>query len=314
MAKKSKGGKGVSLSPKDKVTGGGLFGAGTATATEHRFGLFDYNGKRKPVTALLVTFERDGEEHIESYTVGNGFKASEDGKYLIPKGGQTGLNDNCKAMLYIGALTDECEMPEDFVSTDISVLDGIVGDLTRKPLEKVEGSDKAGSILVFTSTDEAPWSEGGKKKKKSKKKDEDEEEEEEEDGDDDSDDADDDDDDEDDEKPAKKGKGAKADKADKGKTKGGKKAKSDDEDEDDDDESESDDDDAADEDLTEIATEALLAALEDGPLKTDKIEDAVLAQVKKHKQKKDIAKLAASAKFLKTEAGWSVDGKKVSLD
>lgn len=302
MAKKS--GKGVSLAKKDAVVGGGLFGAGTATAGEHRFGLFDYNGKRKPVTALLVTFERDGEEHIESYTVGNGFKPSEDGKSLVPKGGQTGLNDNCKAMLYIGALTEECGMPEDFVSTDVSVLDGIVGELTRKPLEKVEGSDKAGSVLIFTSVDEAPWESGSKKKKKASKKDDEDEGEEEND--------DDDDEEEEDEKPAK-GKAGKAGKADKK-----KKPADDDDDEDDADASgdEDDEDDDADEDTAEAAVEALLAALEDGPLKIAKIEDAVLAQVKKHKNKKAIAKLAASEKFLKKETGWSFNAKakSVSLD
>lgn len=308
MAKTKKKGKGVSLAIGDQVAGGGLFGAGEATATEHRFGYFDYNGKAKKAAALLIDYERDGESHRESYTVGNGFKPSEDGTYLIPKGTETGLNNNTKCAQYLRALAEECGMPEDFVTDDISVLDGIVGTLTRKPLEKVEGSDKAGSILVFTEVDEAPWAEGGKKKKKAKKKDEDEDEDDAEDEDDS-----DVDDDEDDEPKKKKGAAAK------GKAKGkAKKSDDDDDEESDDEEDEDSDDDADDEDegFADIATEALLAALEEGKLKVGKIEEAVLAQTKKNRDKKKIAALAASEKFLKTEAGWTYNAKAktVSLD
>lgn len=307
--------KGVSLSPKDAVVGGGLFGAGAAIAASHLFGWFDYNGKRKKVPALLVTFERDGEEHIESYTTGNGFKPSEDGKTLIPKSGQTGLSESCKAMQYIRALQDECDMPEDFIGADITVLDGIEGTLTRKQLEKVEGSDKAGSILLFTEADSAPWAEGKGKKKsaaKGKKKDADEDEEDDEDEDEESESDDDDDDEE--EKPKSK-KGGKADAK-----KGGKKtSKSDDDDEDEDaDEDESGDDDEDDEDVVEEATEALIVALEDGPVKIAKIADAVgaIKAVGKSKNKKAILALVATEKFLSRESGWTFNkkAKTVSLE
>lgn len=300
--------KGVSLDPDDQVVGGGLFGAGEATATEHRFGMFDYQGKRKPVPALLVTFTRGDEEHIESYTVGNGWKPSEDGLSIIPKAGQTGLNDNSKAAKYLAALRDDCGMPKGTVSNDISVLDGIEGTLIRKPLEKVEGSDKAGSILVFESIDSAPWEDGGGKKKGAKKKAKDEDEDDADESDDDDDD-DSDDDDEEDEKPKKGAKGGKAAKGGKG------KSKSDDDDDDDDSDEDSDDDDA-DEDVVEEATEALISALDDGPLKLAKIADAVKAQVKKSKNAKAILALVVSEKFLAKELGWSFDAKKktVTLD
>lgn len=274
--------KGVSLDPDDFVVGGGLFGAGPAVAKEHRFGMFDYNGKRKPVPALLVTFERDGEEHIESYTVGNGWKPSQDGEYIIPRAGQSSLNDGCKAAKYIAALRDECGMPKGTVAQRISILDGISGTLDRKPLEKVEGSEKAGSILIFTDLSEAPWvSNGASGKKKTSTKAAKPA-------------ADDDDEDEDEKPKAKKGKAA--------------TAVADDDDDDDDDKD-------SDEDVTEEAVEALISALDDGALKLAKVEGAVLAAVaKKHPKRAEIAALAASKKFLQREQGWSFDGKTVTLD
>lgn len=297
MAVKKKSSGGVSLEPDDQVVGGGLFGPGPAVAEEHRWGMFDYNGKRKAVPALLVKFTRDAEEQIESYTCGNGWKPSADGLELIPKAGQTGLNGNCKAALYLAALKDECGMPKGTIGSDISVLDGISGELTRKALEKVEGSDKAGSILVFTELDVAPWIKGsGKKKKASKPTDDDDDAE--------TDDEDDEEEEDEDDAPPAKKKGAAA--------KGKKKIvvnEADDEEEEDADADEDEDD----EDLTEEAGEALLAALEDGPLKATAVEGAVKAQLKGHKQQKAIAAFAANPKFWATEAGWSYDSKKKTL-
>lgn len=276
MADRNKKQAGFSLAPDAQVVGGGLFGAGPAQATEHIFGMFDYNKKRKPAPALLVTFEREGESHIESFTVGNGWRVSTDGKTIIPRANQTGLNDGCKAAKYLAALRDECGMPGDYVTDDITVLNGIEGTLDRKPLEKVEGSDKAGSILIFTDVETAPWSENGSKpaaKKaatKSAKP------------------ADDDDDDEDEKPKSRKAKAAA-----------------------DDDEDDTD----ADEDIDELAVEALIEALDDGPLKVAKVEGAVQSapSLKKHAQKKAIAKRAADSKFLKQEKGWDFDGRVVSL-
>lgn len=273
--------RGVSLDPDDQIVGGGLFGPGPAVAKEHRFGMFDYQGKRKAVVALLVTFEREGgEKHVESYTVGNGWKPSLDGEYLIPRAGQAGLSDSCKAAKYIAALRDECKMPKGTIARRVSVLDGIAGTLDRKPLEKIEGSERAGSILIFTDVDEAPWLADGASAGKKRMKHattpvvEDEEE---------------------DEKPQRTGKAGKP-----------AVAVADDGDDDDKDES--------DEDVTEEAVEALISALDEGPIKLLKVEGAILAAVKKHPKRKEIAALAASKTFLQREQGWAFDGRTVSLD
>lgn len=310
MTDKSKGSKkkasGFSMDPDDQIVGGGLFGAGPGTTgSSHRFGVFKYPNTNTKAPALLVEFERDGETHTESYTVGgNNWKPSADGKTIVPRAGQTGFSTSSKAGQYLAALRDECGMPSGFIVDDISVLDGIVGTVDRKPTEGVKGkgdkeAGKPGSILIFTEVDEAPWEAGSKKKGKKKPKPTDD--------DDDDEDSDDDDDDEEEAPAKKKGAAAKA----KGKTKPAADA------DDDDDEAESDDDeDSDDEDLTEEATEALITALDDGVLKVSKVEGAVSAALKKHPKKAEIAALAATPKFLKAEKGWSYDAAKkiVTLD
>lgn len=305
---------GVSLDPDDAEVGGGLFGAGPAVAQEHVWGKFDYNKTRKPVTALLVTFERDGETYIESYTVGAGWKASPDGKVLIPIAGQSALKDSCKAMLYFKSLKDDCDMPKGFINQGVDALDGIEGELTRKPMDidrsrdkkkkkgddDDDGNDRTPTVLVFTELESAPWIEGsGKKKKKTKpvvEDDEDETEAEEE-------------EEEEEERPAK-GKKKPAPPV-----KGKKKPAADDDDEEaeaDEDEAEAD---ADDEDLLEEGIEALIAALDDGPIKTAAVEASVLGVLKKHPKRKAIAALMATPKVLKQERGWelSANGKTISL-
>lgn len=310
-SKSKKKAGGFSMDPDDQIVGGGLFGAGPGTTgSSHRFGVFKYPNTNTKAPALLVEFERDGETHTESYTVGgNNWKPSADGKTIVPRAGQTGFSTSSKAGQYLAALRDECGMPSGFIVDDISVLDGIVGTVDRKPTEGVKGkgdkeAGKPGSILIFTEVDEAPWEAGSKKKGKKKAKpvaDDDDEDE-------DADESESDDDDDDEEEAPAKKKGAAA--AAKGKKKPAADA------DDDDDEAESDDDDSDDEDLTEEATEALIAALDDGALKLSKVEGAVSAALKKHPQKAAIAALAASPKFLKMEKGWSYDAAKkvVTLD
>lgn len=308
--------KGVSLDPDDAVVGGGLFGAGSARAKKHRFGFFDYNGKRKAVPALLVEYVRDDEKYTESYTVGNGWKPSADGLRLVAKAGQSGLNDNCKCMLYLKALK-EAGMPKGYIGDDISVLDGIDGELIRQPIEAIEddkggGKKKPSTVLVFDEVSKAPWGKGSKKSSKPADDDDDEDAADE----DEDTDADEDDEEDEDEKPTK----AKSKSSAKTSSAKSKKSKSDDDDEDEDEEEEEEeeatDDDDEDEDQVEAGVEALIVALDDGPLKLAKVSDAILLQLKKHPQRKAIAALVATEKFAAKEKGWSYDKKKkvLSLD
>jgi hypothetical protein len=244
---------GVSLDPDDFVASGS-FGPGPATANKHTFAYFDYQGKGPRVPALLVTLERDGEESVESYTVGKGWEPSADGKMILAKGNQASLNPKSKAGLYISAMKD-CGMPKGFITNDISVLDGVDGNMIVKPMEKIAGDDKDKSALIFNKVTDAPWNGSGSKS------------------------------------------AAKASTSTKAK---GKPAEADDDED----------------DLQEAAVEALIDALDDGPLKQRNVEDAILAVTKKNPLSKKIAALVESDDFLELEKGWTYDSKKgtITLD
>ena len=268
----------LSFHPDDATVGEGLFGAGPAKALKHIFGYFKYpkgNMAGKKVTALLVTFERDGEKHVEAMTVGKGFKPTDDGRSLVPPEGVAGLPSGCKMMQYMRSVVEEGEATKEVITesaTDIGVLNGLEGALIRKPMEKSEGMTGNPTVLVWDTIAETPWGteNGAARKKKAKKVEE-----------------------EDDEEEAPK--------------KTAKKAKDDDEDD-------VPDDVFVDEDAEELATEGLIEALEDGPLRLSKVEAAVAATLKGQKGAKEAAALAATPKFLKKENGWEFGGKIVSLD
>lgn len=310
MAKsKSEKPRGLSFHPDDATVGEGLFGAGPATAIKHRFGYFKYpsgNMAGKKVTALLVTFKREDEKHTEAMTVGKGFTPSDDGLTIRTKAeGVTGLPANCKCMHYFRSLTEEGEMTKKQFAElpqDISVIDNIKGTLIRKPMEKGEGMSGNPTVLIWDAIKAAPWQNGASKKAKGTDDDED---------DDDAEDADtDEDEDDDDDTPAKKKKKPADEDDDEAEEPAAKKKKAKAAAAADDDE-----DDAADtddEDDLEVGIEALIEALEDGPIKLAKVETQVGAILKKHARGKQIAKLMATPKTLKTEKGWEFDGKVVT--
>lgn len=304
--------RGLSFHPDDAIVGEGLFGAGPATALKHRFGYFKYpsgNMAGKKVTALLVTFKREEEKHTEPMTVGKGFTPSDDGLTVKSRNEKaTGLPSNCKCMHYFRSLLEEGEMTKKQFAElplDISVIDGIDGELIRKPMEKGEGMSGNPTVLIWDEIESAPWQNGAsgtKKKKKAKGKDDDDEDA---DADEDSDDSEDDDTDDDAPKKKKKKKAADEDEdEDEAPAKKKKAAAADDDDEE--------ETDAADEDDLEVGTEALIEALEDGKIRLANVETSVAGVLKKHKRGKAIAKLMALPKTLKTENGWEFDGKVVT--
>lgn len=293
MAKEKRG----SFAPEDLEEGGGLFGPGPdTTAKSHVCGWFKYPGGNTKVPAVLITFERDGEEAVEKFTVGKGWKPSEDGTYMIPLGTQTGFKRNTQIGMYLDALKEECNMPKGVLTGDITVLDGISGTLSVKTMDNVREGEKdekgaakkPSKALVFTELDAAPWIKGKGKKRAAKPEPEEDE---------DTDEADD-DDDEEEEKPAPKKKA---------------KAKPAPVEEEEEEEAEEDDDDDESGDLFDEGVEALVLALDAGPLKLAKVEASVLEQLKKHPKRKEIAALMATPASLKKEIGWTFDGKTVKM-
>ncbi len=295
--------KGFSTDPDDAVSGG-LFGPGKAKFLKCRWGTLKYADGTK-ATALKVSASRSGEKAALGWTVGNGFTFSADGMTLSPKDGQSGLSTSCNLFHLLKSMKEH-GVPQKvyaMLASDPTLIEGLVAELVEKPLPRIsnrkgKGDDgkeqKDRTTLVIDKVYAAPWKKGKDEKDEEKEDDEDEEDEDKDDAEADEDNEDEDEDE--DEKPAKKKK-AKAAVA-----------------EDDDDDIPSDAD--ADEDIDEPATEGLIEALTDGPLRLSKVRDAVLAvpAVKKHKQGKAIAARAAEEKFLKKETGWTFNGKVVDLD
>lgn len=296
-------GKGVSLELEDAIEVG-LFDAGPATIKESIFADYDYGGNSKPVPVWLITFERDGEEYEQPYSLGKGWRVVNNGKGLTSRVGLTGLPKSCNAIKYLLTSLREAGMPKGTFGGDPTILEGAEVVVDRVAQEKRKGlnsgkDDKERSILVITEIESAPWEKGGKKKagsgsaKPKGRRDEDDEEEEE----------------EEEEKPTK-GKGR------------SKPARDDDEDEDQDEKPKGrsgegkagkDEDEA---DLDEEAVEALIEALDGGPLKVDDIADAVRKAAKGNPQSKAIAARCEEDDFLEQEKGWTFNAKKgtVTLD
>lgn len=295
-------GGGVSLELEDAVDVG-LFDAGPATIRESLFADYDYGGNAKPVAVWLVTYERDGEAYEQPYSLGKGWKVSADGKSLRSKTGQSGLAKNCNAVKYLLASLRAAGMPKGTFGGDPSVIEGAEVVVDRVPQEKRKGlqsgaDDKERSILVIEEITSAPWDKGGKKGKgasaapaKGKGKptsDEDDEDEE----------------DDEEETPKAKAKGGAAAKP---VAKGRAKPQDDDEDEDEEKA-------GSDSDIDEEAVEALIEALDAGPLKIDEIAAAVRKATKGNPQSKVIAARCEDDDFLDMEKGWTVNTKKGTVE
>lgn len=336
--------QGVSLRSVDAIDVG-LFTSGPARIKESLFSPYTYKGSNKPVDVWLVVYSRPGEEDYEQpYGIGKNWKIGDDGKTLIPKGGQTGLPKTCNAMMYLvkpleKALTKAKLDPDDFLSGDPTALEGldvIVSriDQEKRDNQKERADGSARSILIIEKVEGVgKKSKGGTKAKGKADADDDDEEEEETPkakgkgktkpaaDDDDDDEEDDDDDDEEDEKPVAKAKGKK------------KPAADDDDDDDDEDTPKAkagakgktkpkpaaaDDDESDEDDLLEEGTEALIAALEtaDAPIALDDLGAALRAELKGNPKRKAIAAFMEDPDVLANEKGWSYNAKKkiVTLD
>lgn len=336
---KKKGKGGVSLDDDDAIDVG-LFSSGPAVIKESIFAEYDYGGNAKPTPVWLITYGRDGEEDYEQpYSLGKGWKVSEDGKELIAKAGQTGLPKSCNAIRHLikplkAALAENSDIEIDLASGDPSVLDGLEVVLRRVDQEERDIRDKGGKSRkrdeskgprTILEIEEVTGTEGDTSastvKKKAKKKPVDDDEEDE-------------DQDDEDEAPAKKkptkGRGKPAadeededeeeeedesdddeeDEKPKAKAKAKGKAKPDE----DDDEEESNDDDDDEYDAREDAIETIIEVVSDGDVPLSKLEGKLTKFLKGNKHADEIIAWATSTKNLKTQKGWTFDGKVVSAD
>jgi len=256
----------------------GLFDAGPATVKESVFADYDYGGNAKAVPVWLVTYERDGEAYEQPYSLGKGWKVVDGGKGIRSKTGQPGLARSCNAIKYLLDPLRKAGMPKGAFGSDPTVLEGMECVLDRVPQEKRKGlqsgSDDKERSILIVEEIVSAPWDKGGSRRRATAP------------------AStstakgkakpaDDDDDEDDEKPAK-GKGKPAAEADT--------------------------------DLDEEAVEALIEALDQGPLKVDDIAAAVRKATKGNPQSKAIAARCEEDDFLEQEKGWTFNAKKGAVE
>jgi hypothetical protein len=167
----SKDRKPISVAPSDAVSGGGAPDNVDTTIMEMTATTWDYNGSQEPSAFLLVKLkDDDGTEHEQYYSAGDLSKIvpSDDGACFYPAEGSsaTGLNNNCNAYLFLGALVDQ-GFPEDKLRDEgFQTAVGLRGHMNaiapKKKREGLEGGNKP--IGVFTKIHSLPWEQKGKGK------------------------------------------------------------------------------------------------------------------------------------------------------
>lgn len=160
---------GVSLKPSDAQVGGGLYDDVDVRIEKCRFKTWDYMGKiPSPVLGLAVTYKTlvDAVEFEQVYSAGDlkHFVPSQDGRFAIPVGSQTGLNDNSNAIQFLAALVN-AGFPEDRIANDVSVFEGTEGHVNQVPQKERKGlagdpSAKNKTLLVVTQIHKYPWEKG----------------------------------------------------------------------------------------------------------------------------------------------------------
>lgn len=314
-------GRGVSLAPEDAIDVG-LFGPGPARIEESIFTTYDYQGtSRKPPLVWLVTYSRPGEgkkreTYEQPYTIGKGWDVSKDGRELIARNGQPGLPKTCNAMLYlvrplVKALK-AAKIDMDLTTGDPQVLEGMEVVLERVDQQERDirndkddrggrdrdrddrggrgrGRDEDRGPRTILIIDEVVELGSGEKPARTSKRDRD----------------------EDDEKPRHKDRAKDDDdddtNEDEEQPKRGAKGKAKDSDNDDNDKGDGDQDE-------DDAVEAIIAAVEKGPVAYKDLEDELSAILKKHKRAEAIIDLATSKALLKQEKGWTFDGKTIDAE
>jgi hypothetical protein len=164
--------KGVSIKPSDFSKGGFLddedvifqklrFMRGEDTDIENYPDL-----EEKLFVGLTVTDE-SGEEINQYYSAGvlEYFEPSEDGKRAVPVSTASTLRENCNFAIFAASIVN-AGYPEDKLSDDISIFEGLHCHMSRVPPPKRSGLGEGSPILVVEKIHEPyPWDGAGKKAK-----------------------------------------------------------------------------------------------------------------------------------------------------
>jgi hypothetical protein len=138
--------QGVSIRPSDFVEGGLKTVDHDLTWKNPHFALFDYTNKEgvkvgETTVAMLVTYiTEDGSEQEQAYSAGDParFQPSKDGKRLEPVVEGTNLSKSSNYFILMSALIN-AGFPENKLSDDVSILDGLVAHHIGLPVKERAG-------------------------------------------------------------------------------------------------------------------------------------------------------------------------------
>lgn len=135
--------KGASFNTKDFIVGG-LLDDVDVTWVNVKCEMYDYGGKADAapcVGADLVTGDEEGAPVRQYWSVGNAdnWEPSEDGKYMIPVGKDSGFRKGSNVFLLLKSLEEAGFPMERFNDGDITALEGLRTHMVRKPAPKREG-------------------------------------------------------------------------------------------------------------------------------------------------------------------------------
>jgi len=148
--------EGISLRPSDAQAGGFLDDA-DVTLTECRFVTWDYMGKAKPSVALKIAMlDEEGRVHDQYYSAGDPAKLqpSADGKAIqgVEGAAPGGLTSSTNAVAFLSALVN-AGFPEDQITNDVSVFDGMVVHVNQVAQPKRAGlkNQKEGQTYLLVT-------------------------------------------------------------------------------------------------------------------------------------------------------------------
>lgn len=165
----------VDIRPDHASEGGGLIDDFDGTISDMRFVMTDYDGAMAdPVPVCQVTFDVDGEESVQLYSVGGqgDFAPDDTGRGLRKLKSKATLTKTCKYILFADSLVQAGFPVNRLDRNDCSSIIGTCGHFLRKAVEykglKRKKDDRDSTVLLCTKVITLPGEAAAKGKGKGK--------------------------------------------------------------------------------------------------------------------------------------------------
>lgn len=165
----------VDIRPDHASEGGGLIDDFDGTISDMRFVMTDYDGAMaEPVPVCRVTFDVDGEESVQLYSVGGqgDFAPDDTGRGLRKLKSKSSLTKTCKYIMFADSLVQAGFPVNRLDGNDCSSIIGTSGHFLRKAVEykglKRKKDDRDNTVLLCTKVITLPGEAAAKGKGKGK--------------------------------------------------------------------------------------------------------------------------------------------------